>query len=1388
MVMAMRHGALPKTLNLDRPSADVDWTAGEVELLGEPLPWPKAPGRPRRAAVSSFGISGTNAHLVLEEAPAPDRSAAPSGPARSSLPLLLSAKSETALRAQAERLAGHLRANPSLDSLDVAFSLAGRAQLGHRAVVVGERPDVLANLSALAAGEGAPGLVEGAALRRRETAFVFPGQGSQWVGMGLRLWRSSPCFAERMRACDAALSEFVDWSLEEVLNDAEALERVDVVQPALFAVMVSLASLWSSHGVQPAVVIGHSQGEIAAAHVAGALSLLDAARVVALRSQAIAGIAGRGGMVSVAANEEWVAESIAAEAGLAVAAVNAPTAVVVAGEREALERLLVACEDGGVRARKIAVDYASHTAQVEAIGERLLADLAPIAPRHEEVPIFSTATGARIDGRELDAEYWNRSLRNPVRFADATASLAAEGIDAFIEVSPHPVLTTAIEETAAVTALGTLRRGELDSERFMLSLAAAHANGIEVDWSPLLGAGRLADLPSYPFQRQRYWLGPGDGADLSTAGMTAVDHPLLAAVFPLAGEDRHLLSGRISLDEHPWLADHTVLDSMLLPGTAFVELAVAAGRQVGSETVEELTLEAPLQLPPTGGVPIQIVLGEEEKSSRRREVAIYSRPEDGSEWVRHASGVLIEADPLDAEAPASWPPEGAEPVDVDLLYERLGERGIHYGPAFRRLRAAWRRGKEAFAEVVLDDCQGSERFALHPALADAALHPVLSLGEEASGVADLPLPFSWHDVRLGSEAGARALRVRIAVDPKGAIELAGFTEDGSLAFSVGALRTRALDPERLSSGNRRAAKASLLALEWVPTQPLGGAEAKLAVLGDSEIHATERHADLEAAAIAVEAGKAMIETIAVEVGATADPHEAGGRALALLRKFLADERLASCRLAFVTRGAVAAGQADEVAAPGSAALWGLVRSAQSEHPGRFALVDLDRDDASVAALPQALANEEETQLALRAGRALAPRLTRVTRTNGESSIDPDGTVLITGGTGVLGRRLAAHLVRGHGARHLLLASRRGADAEGLAELAELDCEIAIETCDVSDREQLEALLDGIPVERPLTAVVHAAGVLDDGTVDSLTPERLDAVLAPKAGAAWHLDELTREMDLDAFVLFSSLTGTLGGAGQANYAAASASLDALAGHRRARGLPAISLAWGLWEEASGMTRKLNDADLARLAREGVAPLPTERALRLLDTALAAEDALLFPVCLDLAALRARARSGLLPPLLEKLAPAPADQRAATLERALAGRLAALPEEKREPLLLELVRREVATVLGHASPGAVDPGRAFKELGFDSLTAVDLRNRLNRVTGLSLSATLAFDYPTPRAVAGKIRIDFEGGNPPKPAVTSNHEQAARDAAEERVLRDIDGLDLAGLVERSLNEARS
>jgi acyl transferase domain-containing protein len=1428
MVMAMHHGVMPKTLHVDEVSPHVDWSAGQVSVLTEAVQWPRT-GRARRAGVSAFGVSGTNAHVVLEEAPVSGGVEAGAVAGVSVVPVVVSGRSGGAVGELAGRLVDVARDGRLVD---VGFSsVVSRSVFEHRAVVVaGDGARLVAGLGALASGAVSGDVVTGvASFGGVRSVFVFPGQGAQWVGMGARLWEESAVFARSMERCEAAFAGLVDWRLSDVVRESGGggglLVGEGVVQPVSFAVMVSLAVLWRSLGVVPDAVVGHSQGEIAAAVVAGGLSLEDGARAVVLRSRVAERVLSGGGIASVRLSRGQVQRRLEGWGGLSIAVVNAPTSTVVAGDVVELERFVAGCEAEGVRARRLDFGYASHSVFVEPVRVQLEEALAGIRPQTGSVPFYSTVQAEPVDTASLDAEYWFRNLRQPVRFQETVERLLADGFGVFIECGAHPVLTPAVQETAEaagreVCAVGSLRRQDGGLDRFLTSAAEAFVQGVDVTW-PTLYEGTDAhtiDLPTYPFQRQHYWAtasspsGAGS-SDAARFGMTWEEHPLLGGAMPLAESDGLLLAGQISSAAHGWVADHIVAGTVLLPGTAFVDMALHAAAVVGCTGVEELSIEAPLTV--RGEMRLQVVVDEPAPSGQRR-LRVFSRSGAGTgdenQWTRHATGVLTPDISPAPGAPewsrAAWPPSGSVRVAGAELYERFSALGYEYDGAFTGVEEVWLREGEVFAEVRLPfgEVPDAERFKVHPALLDAALQPWL-LGDfvPQPDEESVLLPFAWQGVKLYA-TGADALRIRLSSAGDGAVSLEAVDLAGVPVLSLDALVLRPIARDRLAELVSGATPAPLYRLDWQrsPTRDAAPSTAtelldfsqfdtsrRWAVVGHGSLSAQYAEAgadtgcvgifpDLNALRAALDDGLELPNIVLADFGAdpiATAPHRvsvADGvrdtvqRGLALIQGWLADDRFAAVRLAVVTEHAMAVGTDSSLMDLAGAAMWGLLRSAQAEHPDRFVLVEHDGKEASYESLPAAL-DSGFSQLALRAGEIYTPELAVLpTSGDGRTRVDtvlaPEGTVLVTGATGALGSLLIRHLVTVHGVRQLLLLSHSGRSADGAAELerelTELGVEFQLLACDVADRAALETALATVPAAHPLTAVIHAAGVLDDGVIEALTPERLDRVLRPKADAALNLHDLTAGLPLKAFVLYSGAVGLLGGAGQANYAAANAVLDALAQQRHALGLPAVSLAWGLWSAVSTLTSHLDEVDLRRMRRSGIAPLTAEQGLELFDRALCfAADHGTPQICalrLDLAALRRqREKHGpaSVPLLLRTLMLSTEVPRSvvgtgrseqasfsatstSSRSETLRERLAGLDSVGRRGELLAVAQSQLADVLGFAEQAAVDPFRSFREIGLDSLTAVELRNRLSAATGLRLPLALAFDHPNLDSLAGRL----------------------------------------------------
>ncbi|MFI7195450.1 type I polyketide synthase [Nocardia nova] len=1346
IVHAIRHGIMPESLHCEQASPYVDWEGGNLRLLGEARRWDTRGGRPRRAAVSSFGLSGTNAHVILEQAA--EFGAAPAevsatGEAAPRTAWTLSARSPAALAEQAERLRAFVTvgAGAESDIRAVGWSLARRSAFEHRAVVLGgDRAELVAALDALTAAAGPGGsahlAADSGAVSGRvvsgSRAWVFAGQGAQRPGMGRELHAAFPAFAaawdEVIALLDGLLGDVLAArnlrSVTEALwgPDAELAEWTVFAQAGLFAWELCLARLWQSWGLGPDFVIGHSVGEIVAACLAGVLSVEEGARVVAARARLMGEVAAGGVMAAVAAPEDEVLGLLGSTAA-EVAAVNAPAAVVVSGPADDVGRVEQRLRERGRRVRRLRVSHAFHSRAMDPVLDRFAAAIADIAPRPPAVAIVSTTTGAIVDAAGepgfATPAYWVRHLRTTVRFGDGIDALYSAGVRCFTEIGPTVALAPAITETAehradrgpgaaAVVISGAHRDGG-EARAALAAAARQWVAGAGLDraawYSPT--AHRWVRPPSYPFARQRYWLDRAAvaGSGPVSPGVVRLRHPILAAAVEDPAAGALVITGYLAAGTQPWLAEHAVGGRILFPGTGFVEIVLAAARCSDFASLAELTIRTPLVIPDDAGVALRVVVGAPEGDSAA--VTVHARVgDDTTEWVRHAEGIVTRAVPaLDEQLDADWPPAGASPVEVGELYSRLSEQGYEYGAAFRGLRRMWRRGEETFAEAELPEQLDAAAFGIHPALLDTVLHA------RPTADARTMLPFSWSGVVVRT-GGARAVRARLTPYGPDGLTVRLSDAHGRPVAEVGAVVGRPVALERLP--HVRSADA-WYEVDWVPVsdQP---------IRTDDERASDPAGTDDSPWLIDCRAHDHAPELVAAA-------HARVDAALEALRRWLA-EAPSTARVQVITDGAIGL-PGEPVRDLAAAPVWGLVRAAQAENPGRILLVDSDNGPSRYP--------ERESELVVRGGRVLAPRLSRVGRPAPEAGpVDwGDGTVLITGGTGGLGATIARHLVHAHGVRRLTLATRSGPGAAGAAELAAqlraAGAQVELVACDVAHRDSVERMIAGITERDRLTGLVHAAGVLDDGMIAALTRDRLDRVLAPKLDGAWHLHELTWELELSRFVLFSSIAGVLGGAGQGNYSAANAFLDALARHRRADGLPATSLSWGIWEQTTGMTARLDELDRARLRRSGLLPLPTDEALALFDRALAADVETAVLARIDPAALPAGA-----PPKLERLGGAHRVRPAAL--RSVVDSARALDAVARREFLVDLVRAEAARILGYDGPDAVDPLRSFQDLGFDSLSAVELRDRLAAAAELRLPASLVFDFPTPLLAADHLAEHF------------------------------------------------
>ncbi|MDR7303662.1 type I polyketide synthase [Haloactinomyces albus] len=1383
MVQAMRHGVLPPTLHAETPSPHVDWESGAVSLLTKPHDW-ATDGRPRRSSVSSFGISGTNAHVILEQAPEPEKPAAESDDPvdPGAQPWLLSAKTAQGLRDQATRLRAHLDKHPELSSRDIAYSLATtRTHFEHRAAIITtDRQHGIDTLGTLAIGGASPALHQTEipnTSRPGKRVFVFPGQGSQWAGMARDLVNTSPVFTQQLHACAEALAPHTDWDLLETIttdHGAELLDRVDVVQPALWAMMISLATLWRAHGIEPDAVLGHSQGEIAAAHIAGALSLDDSARIIALRSQAIRTLAGTGGMASInlPAHEIHTRLQTPHTTDLHIAAINSPTSTVIAGPTEQITTFLTTCNTDNIHARTIAVDYASHSPHVAPARHRILTDLAPITPQPATIPFHSTVTGTHLNTTHLDATYWYNNLANTVHFHDTAQNLTETGHTLFIEISPHPVLTTPLTDTlenTPATTISTLRRHEHTPTQFTTALTQAHLHGHSPTWTTLTPHAHHIELPTYPFQHQHYWLHtPTTTNDPTTLGITPTNHPLLSTATELPNNQGWLFTGQLTQTTQPWIPEHAILNTVLLPGTAYIDLALHAATHTNTPHINELTLESPLILDTDTNLQLQLHISEPHPNTHQRTLTLHTRTTNTNDWTRHATATLT-TNPTpktpDTHWATHWPPTEATPLNLDGLYNQLNEHGYEYGPHFQGLRKAWRHGNNTYAEIALPENTNTTNHHIHPALLDSALHPLVLNTHENK----IRLPFTWSGINLhtGAMNNPTRLRVQLSESSDQQVSLRLADEDGTELVNISALAVRPISTEQLDAlrANR---PRTLYTVEWTAANGTAYSEtpAPLHTLETPDADAVRRLADSSEApprsllVHATDHGDDIPEAV----------HTLTARLLELTQVFLDEPAFADTHLVITTRGAMSTGGAETVVDLPGAAVWGLIRTAQSEHPDRITLLDLDPDTDPETVDTEAVVKDVwthgEPQVAIRSGTLCVPRVARnVVRSGdvGGAELDPAGTVLITGGTGTLGALIAHHLVTHHDITHLHLTSRRGPHAPGATQLQhdleQLGAHVTITAADLSDPHTTHQLIHTIPTTHPLTAIIHTAGVLDDTVLTTMTPTQLHTTLTPKVDAAWNLHTATTDHDLAAFILYSSATGTLGNPGQANYAAANTFLDALAHHRHTHGLPATSLAWGLWTESSTLTEGLRTHDITRIRRSGLTPLTNHDGLTLFDTALHHNQPTYLATQLNTTALQHQHDTRTLPPILSNLVRT--NPHTASNPRTLTEQLAELDPTAQHELLRTTLQTHIAAVLALPDPNTIDTNQAFKNMGFDSVTAVELRNRLNTATGLRLPATLIFDHPTLTALANHIRTELV--------------PAERDAAQS-VLEDLTRLETA------------
>ncbi len=1422
VVLALEHREIPAQLHCRTPNQRIPWADLRIALADRMQSWTAPAGAARVAAVSSFGISGTNAHVIVQEAAERTRTAASAEP-RVEL-LTLSARDPEALRASAAQMAEHLErhAGDPRALADACFTAQiARSEHPHRIAVRGASGvEIAAQLRAWMSGEPAPHVACNGARDAREPriAYLFSGQGTQYPGMGKALFDAEPIFRSAILRCSEHLGPiFMGRDLVSVLfsrPDDPLLHETAVSQPALFAVQIALAETLRSWGVQPAVVVGHSAGELAAACTARVFDWRTGLELAAARGRVMQSLARGGLMAALESEEESLAAALAdLPADVAVAAYNGPGRAVISGRRESVEKIGAELAAHGARFTPLAVSHASHSPLVEPILAELEKIVAGHALAEPSLPLVSNLSGALADRTIATPLYWRRHLREPVRFDLGLKTLDGLAPDVYLEIGPHPTLLGVVSAHLADAAepqplrVPTLRRTQGDREQMLETLGRLYAAGAPIAWRAVAGERDLCRtaLPGHPLRRRRFWLGSERSrsavrprSDARAAWLGPRLHVAgLAAVF----------DARADLPGWEVWSDHSARGEAVMPAAGLLELALAAARRVLGDgaALHDVQIPLPLWLDPGRCEAIQVLVSE--RRGAEASVSVHARgPDPEAGWTQHlrARAKVDERVSHGSVRSAEALVEGRS-LDPAELYARLEQAGLSYGPAFRSVTALSVSEREAFVRLELPEGWSAlpPHEAVAPSLLDGAFQAVAAwLPASAQAL----VPSSLDRVVCLGRGRASAARLRVLrADALGAVvDVELLDAQGAVQLAVHGLLLRAaqwLSAPR-ASGLRSFVwepSPAPLAAALLPSERVGGwwlldsgtplgesIAARLRAAGARVRVVTPASATRRVAADRFEidlADPQAFETLlegdvprgvlhlwALEPGdgtAARAPERARSLcdgALGLLRALVSGERGASAQLWIVAAGAeaVRAGEAAPQLAPAAAALFGLARVVEFEHP-ELRCTTIDLDPADVASAGDALWSElcspgRGSRVAYRDGVRLAPRLAPAPSTSATPHpIDADGAYLITGGVGALGLQVARWLVE-QGARHLTLVSRHDAAParQQQLELLQARCpDLRQRRADVSQREAVAEVLAEIRAQgRPLRGIFHLAGVLEDAPLLAIDSARLDAMLGAKLRGGWHLHELTADDPLSSFVLFSSIGSLVGLPGQGGYAAANAFLDALAHQRRARGLPAISINWSVWK-GEGMAPS---AAQERLARRGFEALEPEAGLRALAAVLAANPAQIAVLSADEQALRALdARSR-------------AAQPGSWREE-----LRALPGSARVDQCVRRIRAVLRDVLGLEAAYEAASDAPLIDLGLDSLRAVELRNELARRTGLRLPASFAFDAATLRGAAVAL-VERLGLTEPAPGAEAN-------AAD---LASLTSSELLGLVDRALNEA--